>query len=66
MADLVRGGCIVFVPEQGGPREIVGSHPRLLYRSAADAIDKIRRVLKEPDEQASLRAHLADRRNLFK
>lgn len=65
VADLVRGGCVVFVPEDGGPREIVGSDPRLLYRSAADAVDKIRRVLKDPGEQAALQTHLAARRDLF-
>jgi glycosyltransferase involved in cell wall biosynthesis len=65
VAELVRGGCIVFVPDTGGPREIVGSHPRLLYGSAADAVDKIRRVLKDPGEQASLRSHLSKRCDLF-
>jgi glycosyltransferase involved in cell wall biosynthesis len=65
VADLVRGGCIVFVPEEGGPREIVGSHPLLFYRAAADAVDKIRSVLKDPAEQTALRSHLAQRRHLF-
>jgi glycosyltransferase involved in cell wall biosynthesis len=65
VADLVRGGCITFVPEQGGPREIVGAHARLLYTSAADGADKIRRVLKDREEQTALRSHLAPRRDLF-
>jgi glycosyltransferase involved in cell wall biosynthesis len=65
VADLVRGGCIAFVPEEGGPREIVGDRPRLRYHGAADAVDKIRRVLKDPDEQASLRRHLSERAGLF-
>ena len=57
-AEMVAAGCIVWVPDSGGQVEIVGE-ARLTYTSVDDAVAKILRVLREPDEQAALRAHLA-------
>ncbi len=65
VAEIVKAGCIVFVPNDGGQVEIVGGDDRLLYRSAEDAVAKILRVMKDPDEQAALRRHLDSRRHLF-
>lgn len=64
-AEMVRAGCIVFVPDGGGQVDIVGPEPRLLYRTTDDAVAKIVGVLTDPPEQARLRTHLASRRELF-
>ncbi len=64
-AEMVRAGCIVFVPDSGGQVEIVGDAPPLRYASDADAVEKITRVLEDAALQTDLRAHLAERAVLF-
>ncbi len=64
VAEMQRAGCIVFAPECGGPAEILGDS-RLLYASADDAVEKIDRVLGDPELQADLCAVSATRRDLF-
>jgi glycosyltransferase involved in cell wall biosynthesis len=64
-AEMVLAGCIVWVPEGGGQTEIVGDSPQLTYGSVDDAVAKILHTLRDPDEQARLRAGLAGRRELF-
>jgi glycosyltransferase involved in cell wall biosynthesis len=63
-AELVAAGCVVWVPDGGGQVEIVGD-PRLRYRGVDDAIARIVRTLRDPAEEAALRAHLATRAPLF-
>ena len=58
VAEMVKGGCIVWVPNGGGQVEIV-NHPMLIYDSMEDAADKIENVLKDDILQAELRKHLA-------
>jgi glycosyltransferase involved in cell wall biosynthesis len=58
VAEMVEAGGIVFVPDNGGQVEIV-DHEDLVYASVPDAIEKIDKVLKDPDIQAMLREHLA-------
>jgi hypothetical protein len=65
VAEMVRGGCIVWVPRSGGQVEIVGGHPRLTYATREEAVASILRTLADPAEQAALRAHLAARRDLL-
>ena len=65
VAELISGGCVTFVPNSGGQVEIVGNDERLTYSSPEDAVNKILRALRDPDHQASLRSHIASRRNLF-
>jgi glycosyltransferase involved in cell wall biosynthesis len=65
VAEMVRGGCIVFVPDTGGPVEIVGGEPRLLFASPEEAAERILATLRDPGRQAALRAHLAGRAELF-
>ncbi len=65
VAELVRGGCIVFVPGGGGQVEIVGGDERLLYGSVEEAATKIVRAMSDPELQRSLRHHLTTRRELF-
>lgn len=62
VAEMVCGGCIVFVPDGGGQVEIVGEEC-LCYRDAADAVEKITAVLRDGDRQSQLRARLAMRRD---
>ncbi len=64
-AELVRAGCIVFVPDDGGQVEIVGDCKVLRYRSLQDAAAKITRVLANEQMQEALRTHLAARAGLF-
>ena len=58
-AEMVRAGCIVFLPDGGGQVEIVSRDDRLLYRTHEEAVAKIVRVLTDADEQTSLRRTLA-------
>jgi glycosyltransferase involved in cell wall biosynthesis len=57
VAEMVKGGWIVFVPNGGGQVEIV-NHPALIYGNEADATQKISAVLASDAEQESLRNHL--------
>jgi len=63
-AEMVRAGCIVWVPDGGGQVEIVGD-PRLTYDSIEAAVAKITATMRDDAEQARLRAHLATRAPLF-
>src|SRR5262245_40768427 len=63
-AEMVRAGCIVWVPDGGGQVEIVGD-PRLTYDSNEAAVAKITATMRDDAEQARLRAHLASRAPLF-
>ncbi|MEW6281516.1 MAG: glycosyltransferase [Candidatus Eremiobacterota bacterium] len=62
VAELILGGCIPFVPDDGGQVEITRD-PRLEYASVEDAVEKIDRVLRSEPLQAELRAVLAERRS---
>ncbi len=64
VAEMVRAGCVVFAPDSGGPAEIVGDE-RLLYASEREAVEKIERVLTDPDLQAELGATAAARDDEF-
>ena len=64
VAEMVAAGCIVWAPDSGGPVEILGD-ARLTYGSTEEAVTKILRVLRAPDEQAALRAHLGGRAPRF-
>jgi glycosyltransferase involved in cell wall biosynthesis len=65
VGELMCGGAIVFVPNDGGQVEIVGNEPRLLYTSRDDAVKKITRVMGDTGTQAELRAQLAARAESF-
>jgi glycosyltransferase involved in cell wall biosynthesis len=64
VAEMVKSGCIVFVPNGGGQVEIV-DHPALIFENEADAVDKIDAVLAQEAEQETLRAHLRRRSKAF-
>lgn len=57
VAEMVKAGCITFVPKEGGQAEIV-SHKSLMYDSVEDAVEKIDTVLRKPQLQIELRQHL--------
>lgn len=65
IAEMVRAGCIVFVPCGGGQTEIVEGEERLLYETTEEAVAKIVRVLNDRELQASLRAYLRTRQAVF-
>ena len=64
-AELQRAGAIVFVHNSGGPVEIVGADPRLLFEGVEDAATRIAGVLSSPEDQGSLRALGAVQRERF-
>ena len=64
VAEMVSAGCLVWAPASGGQVEILGD-ARLTYDTVGEAVAKILRVLRAPDEQAALRAHLAARAPRF-
>jgi glycosyltransferase involved in cell wall biosynthesis len=65
VAEMMRGGCIVFVHRSGGPLEIIGHEDRLSYETDEDAVNKIAEVVSDCAEQARLHDYLAARKDLF-
>ena len=64
IAEMVTAGCIVFVHDSGGQKEIVDD-PRLIYCDIPDAVDKITKVLESETLQESLLARLENRDEIF-
>lgn len=64
-AEMVRAGCLVFVPDNGGQVEIVGSEPALIFTGAEDAEEKIVRVLSCSELQKKLLEYLRSRADLM-
>jgi len=58
VAEMVKAGCIVFVPDGGGQTEIA-NHPTLTYEGEGDAVSKIEAVLTNVEMQHELRKHLS-------
>lgn len=65
VAELLRAGCIPFAHHSGGPPEILGCHPELLFQTDEEAVEKIAAVLSSGDLQADLLARLEPRRQEF-
>jgi glycosyltransferase involved in cell wall biosynthesis len=65
VAEMVRGGCVVFVPNSGGQVEIVGEEERLRYDSIEEGVGKISRVLDDAAVQRDLQDKLDERAGLF-
>ncbi len=65
VAEMLRAGCIPFVPNSGGQAEIIGNEPRLMYGTETEAVEKILRIVKSPLEQRALRQYLNRRKGLF-
>ena len=65
VAEMQQAGCIVFVPHIGGPVEIVGHEPRVIYASVEEAVTKIDAVLRDSGLQTELYHHALRQRELF-
>ena len=57
VAEMVKAGCIVFVPNGGGQTEEVGDQ-RLIYENIEDAVQKIKAVIKNEKLQNNLQQRL--------
>jgi glycosyltransferase involved in cell wall biosynthesis len=64
VAEMVKAGAIVFAPNDGGQAEII-EHPDLLFTSVDEAVGKVLAVLSCQSKQNTLRAHLAQRSQIF-
>jgi len=64
VAEMVKAGCIVFVPNGGGQTEIVDT-PELIYENADDAVDKITRVLNDEGLQKRLLDRMGQQSKIF-
>jgi glycosyltransferase involved in cell wall biosynthesis len=58
VAEMARAGCIVFVHDSGGQVEAVGGAPELRWRTAGDAVLRIKRVVEDVELQRALSAQL--------
>ena len=65
VAEMQRAGSIVFAPASGGPAEILGRDPHLLFTDRADAVRKIRRALLDREHRSAVRAGIRARRETF-
>jgi glycosyltransferase involved in cell wall biosynthesis len=64
VAEMVKAGCIPWVPNGGGQVEIV-NHPSLIYDDIDDAVNKIERVLRNSEIQTQLREYLSEQGKKF-
>jgi glycosyltransferase involved in cell wall biosynthesis len=64
-AELQRAGCVTFVHNSGGPVEIVGGESSLTFDDPAGAVEKIDRMLRDPDLELRLRGHVAAQRERY-
>jgi len=64
VAEMVKAGMIVWVPDGGGQVEIV-DHPDLIYETEEEAAAKIENVMKSPDSQERLLKHLKEQAGKF-
>jgi glycosyltransferase involved in cell wall biosynthesis len=65
VAELVRAGCIVFVPGDGGQVEIIGKEPALMFETVDQAVERISAVLENTGLQARLGARLSEQMHAF-
>jgi glycosyltransferase involved in cell wall biosynthesis len=64
VAEMVKAGLLVWVPDGGGQTEIVG-HPGLVYSGPGQAAELIGAALGDPAVEAGLRRHLEERAGMF-
>ena len=63
-AEMVKAGCLVWVPDGGGQKEIV-AHPGLVYSGRDHAASLILAALGDPEVEAGLRRHLEGQAEIF-
>lgn len=59
-AEMVKGGCIPFVPSRGGPRDIVDGREELLFSNPRETSSKIESVLENRELQKELYSYVRD------
>lgn len=64
VAELAKAGCIVFAPNGGGQKEILGT-PDLVFDNMEDGVQKIIRVLQDEALQKAMLTQLAQRSETF-
>ena len=64
VAEMVKAGMVVWVPDGGGQTEIVAD-AGLIYSGRDDAVARILAVAGDKDREAALRGHLDGRSTLF-
>ena len=64
VAEMVKAGLIVWVPDGGGQVEIV-NHDDLIYKTEEEAVAKIENVMKSADKQKTLLRHLKKQAEKF-
>ena len=62
VAEMVAGGALPFAPDSGGQREVLGNDPRLLYATVDDAVEKMDRVISDPELERAVRSDLLEAR----
>jgi len=65
VAELMRAGCIVFSHSSGGPAEILGGLPQLLYDDQDDAVEKILAMLNSEELREATRVELRGRADTY-
>ena len=64
-AEMLCGGCLVWVHDSGGQVEIVGRDPRFTFATASDATRKILAIWNDEDAQRTAGDAMAERRLRF-
>lgn len=64
-AEMVGGGCLVWVHNAGGQVEVVDRDPRFLYDSVDEAVEKILDVMSDEERRRSASESLGRRRTAF-
>lgn len=62
--EMIKAGCMPWVPESGGPAEVVG-HKGLIYGNDSEAISKIEKVLGDAEWASSIRKHIESQAKKF-
>lgn len=65
VAEFAAGGLIPFVPDSGGQRDIVRQRPEVTYDTVAEAVEKIERVISDPNLQSDLRSDIVETGSRF-
>jgi glycosyltransferase involved in cell wall biosynthesis len=65
VAEILRGGCVPFVHDSGGPVEIVGGQRELRFRTAEEGAGALAAVIADAALRDRLRSVLAAQRERF-
>lgn len=60
VAELVAGGTVPFLPSTGAPPEIINEREELLFDSTTAAVEKISKLLSNPEQCQQIRDQLPD------